>query len=100
MTTPTVHGVERTGTAIRAALAPSDPDGAARFEAQLRAALADAATSLDLSEVEAVLTRWHAIAVMLVNPLTPGERDQLTRARAGDAHGLRERDPHGVWTTR
>ncbi|MDQ3763932.1 MAG: DUF6247 family protein [Actinomycetota bacterium] len=69
----------------------------ARFEAEFRAALASAADDLDLSTVEAVLGRWHALATMAANPLTPEEQAQLQRVKAGDFTGLYTRDESGNW---
>jgi len=57
------------------------------------------ARDFDLGAAEAVLARWHALATMAANPLTPAENDQLTRARAGDLRGLRTRDEYGNWVT-
>lgn len=93
----TAVAIERSGPAIRAALAEHAPEDQARFEAEFRAALATAATDLDLSEVEKVLARWHALATMAANPLITGEQAQLDRARAGDVTGLYARDEAGNW---
>ena len=54
---------------------------------------------LDLTQVEAVLARWYPRAVIAANPLTPGERQQVERAKDGDLTGLRVRNPDGTWTT-
>lgn len=99
MATTTRVTIERSGPAVRAALADHAPQDLARFETELRDALARAAEDLDLAGVDAVLTRWHALAVMAANPLSDDERAQLERAKAGDFSGLRARDEHGNWIT-
>jgi hypothetical protein len=96
-TTVTVIAVERSGPAIRAALAAHAPEDCTCFEAELRTALAHASDDLDLSGVETVLARWHALATMAANPLTAAERTHVERAKAGDFTGLYTRDEHGNW---
>jgi hypothetical protein len=91
--------IPRSGPAIRATLGEHAPADQARFEAEMRAALAQASKDFDLGAAEAVLARWHALATMAANPLTPAENDQLSRARAGDLRGLRARDEHGNWVS-
>jgi Family of unknown function (DUF6247) len=93
--TPTI--IERSGPAIRAALVAHAPERCAQFKAELRAALARAAEDLDLSGPQAVLTRWHAVATMVANPLTDDEREQIERAKAGDYTGLSALDENGNW---
>ena len=99
MATVTTVTVQRSGPAIRAALAEHSPKECSRFEADLRDALARASADLDLARVDAVLTRWHARATIVANPLTPEEQALVQRARAGDFTGLRTRDERGTWTT-
>ena len=99
MATVTMVAVERSGPAIRAALAEHAPDDETRFTAELREALVRAGDDLDLAGPQAVLTRWHALATMAANPLSVDEQAQLARARAGDLTGFSERDEHGTWTT-
>ena len=99
MATVTMVAVERSGPAIRAALSVHAPDDEPRFTAELRDALARAGEDLDLAGPQAVLARWHALATMAANPLTPDEQAQLARARAGDFTGFSVRDEHGIWTT-
>jgi Family of unknown function (DUF6247) len=89
--------IERSGPAIRAALAETSASECAQFEAELTAALQRATTELDLAPAEQVLDRWWGIAAIRTNPLTEAEREQLTRARAGDFTGLWERDEAGNW---
>ncbi len=67
------------------------------FEADLRQALAHAATSFDLAPAEAVLDRGWGVAVIRANPLTEQEQAQLARAKAGDFRGLPARDARGDW---
>ena len=94
--TMTAIAIERSGPAIRAALAKHAPEDCARFEAEFRAALGRAADDLDLAAVEAVLARWHALATMAANPLTAEERAQVERAKAGDFTGFYARE-NGSW---
>ena len=89
--------IERSGPAIRAALAETSPSECARFEAELTAALQQASAELDLTPAEQVLDRWWGIAVIRTNPLADAEREQLARARGGDFTGLWERDKAGNW---
>jgi len=96
----TITAVQRSGPAIRAALAEHGVSGQLeRFENEMRAALTRAADELDLVGVDAVLGRWHALATMAANPLTDDEQAQVARAKAGDLAGLRARDEHGNWIT-
>jgi Family of unknown function (DUF6247) len=57
--------VDRSGPAIRDALAQygrgEDVD---RFEAEVRAALTAVVCDRDMSRVDTVLRRWHAIAIL------------------------------------
>jgi hypothetical protein len=99
MATATTVMIERSGPAIRAALEQYAPDDEPRFTAELRAALTRAGDDLDLAGPQAVLARWHALAIMAANPLDADEQAQLRRAKAGDFTGFSERDDHGNWTT-
>lgn len=96
MPTATTNSIERSGPEIRQALAAADRE---QFEAEVREALAHAALTFDLAVVERVLSRWHALATMAANPLTPDERAQVERAQDGDLAGFRARDEHGTWST-
>ena len=95
----TMVTVERSGPAIRAALAAYAPEDEARFTRELREALARAGQDLDLAGPQAVLRRWHARAVMAANPLTAEEQAQIERAKAGDFTGFSVRHDDGSWTT-
>lgn len=95
----TTVAVERTGPAIRAALAAHSPSDEPQFVGELRAALADAGHDLDLAGPQAVLRRWHARAVMAANPLSADEQAQLERAKTGDFTGFFVRNDDGTWTT-
>lgn len=99
MTTVTTTKVERSGPAIRAALAEHSPQKCRQFEVDVRDALAHASADLNLARVDAVLTHWHARATIVANPLTAEEQASIERARAGDFTGLRARGEHGAWTT-
>jgi Family of unknown function (DUF6247) len=96
MATVTATAIGRSGPEIRQALAADDR---ARFEAEMRDALAHAADTFDLAVVERVLSRWHALATMAANPLTADEGAQVERVKAGDVTGLRTRDEQGTWST-
>lgn len=50
--------VQRSGPAIRAALAQAAPDGLSEFEAEFQIALAEAGDDFDLACVDRVLNRW------------------------------------------
>jgi hypothetical protein len=89
--------IERSGPAIRAALAEASPSEYAQFAAELAAALARASAELDLAPADEVLDRWWGVAAIRANPLTEAEREQLARARAGGFTGLWERDEAGNW---
>jgi len=100
MATVTAVTIQRSGPAIRAALAEHGVSGQLeRFEDEMRAELVRAANELDLAGVDAVLGRWHALATMAANPLSDDEQAQVARANAGDLAGLRARDEHGNWIT-
>lgn len=79
--------IERSGPAVRAALARLSPDECAVFEEQFRLALLEAEQRLDLRPAEAVLDRWWGIAAIRANPLSPAEHQLVARARAGDDTG-------------
>jgi hypothetical protein len=83
--------VERTGPALRAALAVYAPEDAARFAA------ASYGTRWPRARTgpgpwpgpRPVLRRWHTRAVMAANPLTADERAQVERAKGADFTGFR-----------
>lgn len=93
----TATRVERSGPAIRAALARVSPRECAQFEAEFATAIDTAGAHFDLAPVEAVLDRWWGIAAIRTNPLSEAEQAQLARARAGDVTGLHTHDEHGNW---
>lgn len=80
--------VERSGPAIRAALAEASPDELPEFEAEFRIALAEADDDFDLSRVTAVLDRWWGRAHLRLNPPTPEERAVVEQVARGDFRGL------------
>lgn len=82
--TATMTRIERSGAAVQAALARMSPEDAETFQCEYRGALTRAATTLDLSEAEAVLTHWWGIATIRANPLTPAEQEIVRRVRAGE----------------
>jgi len=94
--------IQRSGPAIRAALAEASPDECAQLEAEFAEALARAGAEFDLAPPEAVLDRWWGIAAIRANTLSKQEQEQeqeqLARARAEDFTGLWERDEAGSWT--
>ena len=75
--------IERSGPAIRAALAELSPAECEEFEAEFHQALAHADADFDLGHVDVVLNWWWGIAVMCANPLTEQERELVVQARAG-----------------
>jgi len=89
--------IERSGLAIRAALAEVSSPECAEFEAEFAQALARAGAEFDLAPVEKVLDRWWGIAVIRANPLSEEEQAQVARAKAGDFTGLLARDERGNW---
>ena len=99
MATVTMVTVDCTGPAIQAALAAHSESDEPQFVAELRAALADAGQNLDLAGPQAVLSRWHARAMMAANPLSAAEQAQIERAKAGDFTGFSVRNDDGTWTT-
>ena len=78
---PTPHGAvpfaDASPSEVRAALIPED---AARFEQQWREALNRAADSLDLTEVQDVLTRWRRTAWLTTARGHAGYRQLLADA--------------------
>src|SRR3954454_21962013 len=81
---PAPHGAvpfaDASPSEVRAALIPED---AARFEQQWREALSRAADSLDLTEVQDVLTRWRRTAWLTTARGHAGYRRlQIERIRA------------------
>jgi len=80
--------VERSGPAIRAALAEAAPDELPEFEAEFRIALAEADEDFDLSRVDVVLDRWWARAHLRLNPPTPAEKELIEKAARGDFRGI------------
>ena len=99
MTAVAMVAIERTGPAIRAALAAHAPGNEARFVAELGAALVRAEQDLDLAGPQTVLRRWHARVLMAANPLSADELTQLQRAKAGDLIGFVEHHNDGTTTT-
>ena len=88
--------IERSGPAIRAALAELSPAECEEFEAEFRRALAHADADFDLGPVDAVLDRWWGIAAMCANPLTEQECELVGQARAGVDTGWYVRE-NGSW---
>jgi hypothetical protein len=83
--------IERSGPAVRAALAQYAPQECSLFEGEFRQALRSAEQHFDLGPAETVLDRWWGVAAIRANPLDTIEQDLISRARAGDdtgwAHG-------------
>lgn len=96
MTTATTR-IERSGPAVRAALAALSPAECAQFETEFAQAAARAGTDYDLAPAQRVLDRWWGIAVIRANPLSEAEQAQLAQAREGVFDGLWERDDHSDW---
>lgn len=93
--TVTTTKIDRSGPAIRAALATFVPAECEQFEAEFQQAVAEAGEKFDLTAVEAVLDRWWGIATIRANPLTEQERALVAQARAGDDSGWVARDEDG-----
>jgi hypothetical protein len=89
--------IERSGPAIRAALAELSADECTQFGAEFRQALGHAAETFDLAPVDAVLDRWWGIAAIRANPLSEHEQAQVDQAHTGDVTGLLARDEQGNW---
>ncbi len=79
--------IQRSGRAVHQALADLSPEEAGRFHDEYRDALTRAADSFDLSDAEAVLTRWWGIAHIRANPLTDDEHQLVERFRTGEDVG-------------
>ncbi|WP_301123816.1 MULTISPECIES: DUF6247 family protein [Mycolicibacterium] len=97
MTSASVR-LERTGPAIRAALADVAPEDLVEFEAEFRCALAQADDDFDLEPVQAVLTRWWGRAHLRLHPPTADEIAAVARVRAGDYTGLHTKTATGQWS--
>jgi hypothetical protein len=89
--------IERSGPAIRAALAELSADECTQFGTEFQQALGHAGQAFDLAPVDAVLDRWWGIAVIRANPLSEHEQAQVDRAHTGDFTGLLARDEQGNW---
>lgn len=97
MTSTTSARIERSGRAIRAALAVVPPAECAQFESEFTQAAEVAVGQFDDAPLQAVLDRWWTVATVRANPLTDHEQQQLARARAGDFTGFTERGPDCHW---
>lgn len=86
MTTVTTR-IERSGPALRTALAQFAPQECVLFEGEFRQALRSAEQHFDLGPAEAVLDHWWGVAAIRANRLSATEQNLVTRARAGDDTG-------------
>ena len=83
--------VARSEAAVRAALVEyAEREVVEQFDDELQAARRDKGEDV----VEALLRRWQGLATIAANPLSPAERAQLDRARAGDFTGFRVSTPN------
>lgn len=89
--------IERSGPAIKAALAELSAEEYTQFGVEFHQALGYAAQTFDLAAVDAVLDRWWGIAAIRANPLSEHEQAQVDRAHTGDFTGLLARDEQGNW---
>lgn len=80
--------IQRSGPAIRAALAQAAPDELSEFEAEFRIALAEADDDFDLERVDRVLNRWWGRAHLRLNPPTAVERAVVEQVARGDFRNL------------
>ncbi len=88
MTTPTTT-IDRSGPAIRTVLADLAPQECAEFEAEFRRALAEADEDFDTSHVDALIGRWWARTIVLLNPDLEADA-AWERIKAGDTSDLVE----------
>lgn len=95
--TTAIRSIDRSGPAVRAALAEVAPAELGLFEAEFQQALERACEQFDLAPAQVVLDRWWGIAMTRANRLSAQEQEQLERARSGRFHGLWERDEAGAW---
>jgi len=95
--TLTTTRIERSGGAIRTALAQVAPAECEQFESEFRQAATRAGEAFDLAPLEAVLDRWWGIAAIRTNPLSRQEQAQLEQAGRGEFDGMWERDETGRW---
>lgn len=79
--------IERSGPAVRAALAELAPEECARFEAEFRSALAASRDDFDGQRVQDVIGRWWARANVLLAP-DPIAEATWGRIKAGDTTDL------------
>lgn len=87
MTTPTTTTIDRSGPAIRTVLADLAPQECAEFEGEFRRALAEADDDFDTSRVDALIGRWWARAIVLLNP-DPEADAAWERIKADDTSEL------------
>lgn len=88
MATTTVQ-LERSGPAVRAALAEVAPDECAQFEVEFRQALSASHRDFDADRMQAVIGRWWARALALLDP-DPAADAAWDRIKAGDTSDLVE----------
>ncbi|MGH3980491.1 MAG: DUF6247 family protein [Pseudonocardiaceae bacterium] len=102
--------IGQSGSAVRAVLADVAPDECAEFEAEFHATMAEVDDNFDTSRVDALVRRWWARAVVLLNP-DPEADATWERVKAGDTSDLVEqwrpqpdgvqhvyrKDPRGQW---
>jgi hypothetical protein len=87
--------IERSGPAVRAALAEFSPDECAVFETEFQEAAQRVGETFDLAPLDALLDRWWGIAAIRANPLSVEEQRQLDQAKSGEMGGLLAHDWHG-----
>lgn len=93
--TAATRTIERSGPAIRAALATHAPHECAEFEQAFHAALRQAETDFDLAPVEALIDRWWGRAAIRANPLSAGEQTLVAQACVGNETGWIVHDQDG-----
>ena len=87
MATPTTTTIDRSGPAIRTVLADLTPQECAEFEAEFHRALAQTDEDFDTSRVDALIGRWWARAIVLLNP-DPEADAAWERIKADDTSDL------------
>jgi peptidase E len=90
MTTATATtGIDRTGPAVREALATFDAQACTRFEAEFHTAIAETQVDFDTTRITDVVNRWWAYTIAEVNP-DPEADAAWARIKADDESDIVE----------
>lgn len=82
--------IDRTGPAIREALARLDSRACTRFETEFRTAIAETRVDFDITRITDVVNRWWAYTIAEINP-DPAADAAWARIKAGDESDIVER---------